>query len=60
MEYASALILKISASIPLYSAETNHPVEQRYHIACHSEPWESGSNLKAWCKNACEFFMKCL
>jgi hypothetical protein len=60
MEYAFALILKISASIPLYSAETNHPVEQRYHIACHSEPWESGSNLKAGAKNACEFFMKCL
>ncbi|AHE46761.1 hypothetical protein KP13_00504 [Klebsiella pneumoniae subsp. pneumoniae Kp13] len=50
MEYAFALILKISASIPLYSAETNHPVEQRYHIACHSEPWRSGSNLKVWCK----------
>ncbi|MGF7863260.1 hypothetical protein AAGQ42_26730, partial [Klebsiella pneumoniae] len=50
MEYAFALILKISVSFPLYSAETNHPVERRYHIACHSEPWRSGSNLKVWCK----------
>ncbi|EEW38501.1 hypothetical protein HMPREF0484_5467 [Klebsiella pneumoniae subsp. rhinoscleromatis ATCC 13884] len=42
--------MKISVSFPLYSAETNHPVERRYHIACHSEPWRSGSNLKVWCK----------
>ncbi|HGO4389037.1 TPA: hypothetical protein MB355_005012, partial [Klebsiella quasipneumoniae subsp. similipneumoniae] len=50
MEYAFLLISKISASVPLYSAETYLPVERRYNITCHSEPWESGDNLNLWCK----------